>query len=76
MNWQATASETFVRRSFYFPLWELLNPRQYTRWVFISLLVGTLLGWGIALWFGAPALDVNLCGATCVAAGWDSKVAR
>lgn len=36
------------------PLWQLLNPRQYTRWVLLSLVVGTLLGWALAIFIGAP----------------------
>ena len=51
---QAITSRTFLLSTWHFPLWTLLNPRQYTRWVVISLGVGTVLGWGIALWFGAP----------------------
>jgi len=51
---QATALKPFAPSRWRFPLWTLLNPRQYTRWVIISLVVGTLLGWAIALAVGAP----------------------
>ncbi len=51
---QAITSGTFLPNSWHFPLWTLLNPRQYTRWVVVSLVVGTVLGWGAALWIGAP----------------------
>ena len=52
-------NQTLDRRLFTFPalrfpLWELLNPRQYTRWVIFSLVGGTLLGWALAQWWGAP----------------------
>lgn len=37
-----------------FPLWELLNPRQYTRLAILALVAGALLGWTITILIGAP----------------------
>ncbi|MEZ4865603.1 MAG: hypothetical protein R3C14_30105 [Caldilineaceae bacterium] len=40
--------------AFYFPIFDLLHPRQYTRRVLLALGLGTVAGWGIAHWLGAP----------------------